>query len=110
MSITVNIYYTGDGDKAIGFAREMEQSGTAELIRAEKGNLRYEYFIPMNDPHTVLLIDSWEDQAAIDDHHASPMMKVITELREKYGLNMRVERFTSDKSGVPEKDKRFIKE
>ena len=110
MSITVNIYYTGEGDKAIGFAREMEQSGTADLIRAEEGNLRYEYFIPMNDPHTVLLIDSWTDQAAIDRHHASPMMSKISALREKYGLHMKVERFTEDESGLPEQDKRFIKE
>ncbi len=28
-------------------------------------------------------------------HHASPMMKTIAELREKYDLHMRVERYTS---------------
>ena len=30
-----------------------EKSGTADLIRAEDGNLRYEYYIPMNDPETA---------------------------------------------------------
>lgn len=29
-------------------------------------NLRYEYDQPLDDPETVLLIDSWMDQAAID--------------------------------------------
>ena len=58
----------------------------AATIRAEAGNLRYEYFLPMNDPETVLLIDSWEDQGAIDLHHASPMMAKIAALREKYDL------------------------
>ena len=42
------------------FAEEMESSGTAAEIRKEKGNLRYEFFIPMADPETVLLIDCWE--------------------------------------------------
>ena len=96
MIITVNLYYTGTNGSAKKFAQEMESSGTADKIRAEKGNLRYEYFFPMNDPETVLLIDSWENQEAIDIHHASPMMQTIASLREKYDLHMRVERFVSD--------------
>ena len=96
MSITVNLYYKGENGAARKFAEEMESSGTAEAIRAEPGNLRYEYFIPMQDPETVLLIDSWADQASIDLHHASPMMETITRLREKYDLHMKVERFIRD--------------
>jgi quinol monooxygenase YgiN len=96
MSITVNLYYTGTNCSARKFAEEMEASGTADAIRAEEGNLRYEYFFPMNDPETVLLIDSWRDQAAINAHHASPMMGTIAALREKYDLHMKVERFVSD--------------
>ena len=82
-------------------------SGTVELIRAEAGNLRYEYYISFDDPETVLLIDSWTDQAAIDAHHASPMMATIAALREKYDLHMTVERFMSieDNAG----DERFIR-
>ena len=109
MSITVNIYYRGENGSARKFAEEMEKSGTAALIRNESGNLRYEYFFPMNDAETVLLIDSWKDQQAIDEHHASPMMKTITELREKYGLHMTVERYISDEGGVPEKDIEYIR-
>ena len=58
--ITLNLYYTGKGGAARRFAEEMESSGTAAAIRAEAGNLRYEYFAPLSDPETVLLIDSWE--------------------------------------------------
>ena len=104
--ITVNLYYTGTNGSARRFAQEMESSGTAEKIRAEKGNVRYEYFFPMNDPETVLLIDAWEDQEAIDVHHASAMMKTIMELREKYDLHMKVEQYV----GIPnEGDEEFIR-
>ena len=72
--ITVNLYYTGSNGSAKAFAEEMEASGIAEAIRAEDGNLRYQYFQPLDDPETILLIDSWRDQAAIDAHHASQMM------------------------------------
>ena len=95
MAITVNIRYTGTGGNARKFAEEMERTGTADAIRAEAGNLRYEYYIPMKEPETVLLIDAWIDQAALDVHHASPMMAAIAALREKYDLHMTVERFCS---------------
>lgn len=95
MAITINIRYTGTGGNARKFAEEMESTGTADAIRAEAGNLRYEYYIPMKEPETVLLIDAWSDQAALDVHHASPMMAAIAALREKYDLHMTVERFAS---------------
>ena len=107
--ITVNLYYTGTNGSARAFAEEMVCSGTVAAIRAEDGNLRYEYFFPMDDPETVLLIDQWRDQAAIDVHHASPMMARIAFLREKYDLHMKAERFVSDNAGLPEKDMQFIK-
>ena len=108
MNLTVNIYYTGKNGNARKFAEEMEQSGTAAAIRAEKGNLKYEYFYPVNDKETVLLIDSWKNQEAIDAHHATPMMNKITELRNKYDLHMRVERFIEDNT-IPEQDQNFIR-
>ena len=109
MSITVNLYYNGENGSARLFAHEMTESGTVAAIRAEEGNLRYEYFFPMEDPETVLLIDSWRDQAAIDAHHASPMMKTIFTLREKYDLHVRAERYLSDDAGVPQKDQAFLR-
>lgn len=63
----------------------------------------------MSDPETVLLIDSWKDQESIDVHHASPMMNTIAELREKYDLHMRAERYISDDESISDADKKFIK-
>lgn len=116
MAITVNLRYTGKKGAAQAFAREMISSGTVEKIRAEKGNLRYEYYLSFceekaggdDNSETILLIDSWENQQAIDLHHATPMMKTIAELREKYDLHMTIERFVSDDK-IPEQDKGFIR-
>lgn len=108
MSITVNIYYTGKSGSAHKFAEEMISSGTVQAIRNEKGNLRYEYFYPVDDAETVLLIDSWENQEAIDLHHGSPMMGTIFSLREKYDLRMKVERYISDDE-IPAADRKYIR-
>ena len=109
MAITINIYYTGEGGNAKKFAKEMIASGIVQDIRAEEGNLLYEYFLPIDDDETVLLIDSWKNQDALDKHHATEMMQKIIALREKYDLHMRVERYVTDESGIPEQDRRFIK-
>ena len=107
MSLVMNLYYTGANGSARAFADEMETSGVAAAIRAEEGNERYEYFYPKNDPETVLLVDAWRDQAALDAHHASPMMGQIMALREKYDLHMKAERYVSAEAN--EADNKFIK-
>ena len=107
MSITVNLRYTGTDGNARKFAEEMISSGTVEAIRAEEGNLRYEYYQSLDDPETILLIDSWANQEAIDKHHPTPMMDTIAKLREKYDLHMTVERYTA--AETPETENRFIR-
>lgn len=109
MAISINIYYTGEADNAKLFAEEMISNGIVEEIRKEDGNLRYDYFLPLYNDKTLLLIDSWENQLSLDKHHASPMMQKIIELREKYNLHMKIERYVSDESGIPDNDKKFIK-
>lgn len=107
MAITVNLRYTGKNGNARKFAEEMTAGGTVAAIQAEAGNLRYEYYQSLDNPETVLLIDSWENQEAIDLHHASPMMATIAALREKYDLHMTVERYTD--AETRETENRFIR-
>lgn len=108
MAITVNLYYTGKNGSAQQFAKEMKESGVVEKIRQEPGNEKYEYFQPLDDPETILLIDSWKDQAAIDAHHKSPMMKELARLRDKYDLHMKMERYVTDES-APQSDQKFLR-
>lgn len=93
MSLTINIYYTGVNGSARRFVNEMITNGIVERIRKEEGNLKYEYFFPVDDSETILLIDKWKDEEALDIHHKSEMMKEIANLREKYDLKMRVEKY-----------------
>lgn len=108
MSITINIYYTGKNDDAKKFVDEMINNGIVDKIKKEKGNLKYEYFYCINDPQTILLIDSWENQKALDIHHQSEMMNDIIKLRDKYNLSMKVERYINDDK-IPNSDIKYIK-
>ena len=46
----------------------MTSSGIVCEILAKDGNERYEYFFAMDDQESVLLIDQWRDQSALDAH------------------------------------------
>ena len=96
MGLTIHIHYTGTDGNARRFAEEMMASGIVDAVRQEEGNEQYAYYFPMEDPETVLLIDRWKDQAALDIHHKSPMMEQIAVLRKKYKIRMKVQRFTDE--------------
>ncbi len=86
---------------------EMTASRTVAAIRAEDGNLRYVYYKSFDDPETVLIIDSWRDQTAIDAHHTSPVMATFALLREKYDLHMTIVRFIG--AETPKSEDRFVR-
>ena len=107
MSFTMNIYYRGKNGSAKRFASEMISSGIVKEIRHKNGNLRYEYFEPLEDKETILLIDSWKNQESLDNHHESETMKKIMELRNKYDLHMEVEKYVLDENN--NQDEKFIR-
>ena len=107
MSFTMNICYKGQNGSAKKFANEMISSGIVDEIRSKEGNLRYEYFTPLEDEETILLIDSWKDQESLDKHHESETMAKIMELRNKYDLHMNVEKYILDNSNS--QDEKYIR-
>ena len=103
----MNIYYKGQNGNAKKFANEMLSSGIVEEIRSKKGNLKYDYFEPLDDKETILLIDSWEDQESLNRHHKSDTMNKIIKLRDKYDLHMKVEKYIIDDSNS--QDEKYIR-
>ena len=107
MSFTINIYYKGKNGSAKKFANEMISSGIVDEIRSKEGNLKYEYFEPFDDKETILLIDSWKDQEFLDKHHESETMNKIIELRNKYDLHMKVEKYILDENN--KQDEKYVR-
>ncbi len=94
--IVLNVYYKGENGNAKRFAEEMEKSGIAPSVRAEEGNIEYAYFSSLGDDETVILVEKWESQRALDLHQAQKKMKTIAALRTDLGLSVCVERYASD--------------
>lgn len=101
MTLTINILYKGKDSKK--FAKEMTEKGIVDRIRAQKGNIRYEYYQSLERDDEILLLDIWENQEALDIHHQSPMMGEIMKLREKYDVKMEVHKYQEIKGSNDDK-------
>lgn len=91
MGVTLNVYYRGTGGSAKRFVEEMESSGTLSRIRAENGNIGYEYYLSIEDPDTVLLVEHWASREALDAHSVSPNMRSVAAMKERLGLQSVIE-------------------
>ena len=96
MSIALNVYYKGKNGTAKMFMEEMEKKGFADNIRNKAGNECYEYFVSVKDKETILLVDRWEDGDALHFHHNSDDMIEIAKLKDKYELEVKVERYVTE--------------
>ena len=94
-----HVYYT----RGLRFREDGLRLRAAGLIFACKRPYRNGIY----NTETILLIDSWSSQDALDIHHASPMMAQIAALRKKYDLHMKAERYIS--ADTPESENQFIR-
>ena len=96
MSFMMMLTYHGEGNNAVNFAKEMMESGIVEAIRKLDGCIQYAYYFPYDHHNTVILIDEWKDQDALDAYHASDLMQHVAMLREKYDLHVTSRRLIDD--------------
>ncbi|MGM9661845.1 MAG: putative quinol monooxygenase [Oscillospiraceae bacterium] len=92
-SIVLHVYYTGEEELLRAFAREMRQSGLQQGVREEDGCGQYDYFFPADGSGTLLLLERWRDASALEAHLARPRMGEIRALKERFGLETRMERY-----------------
>ena len=84
MPLTVNLYYTGEGDAARAFAEEMTRSGTVAAIRSEPGCVAYDYYFSAQDENELLLIERWESEAHQRVHLQQPHMDAVRAAKAQY--------------------------
>jgi quinol monooxygenase YgiN len=61
-------------DAALAAANEMSASSMAE-----PGCLDYRFWISANDPNSMLLLEQWQDAAALEAHLAAPHLSRFVE-------------------------------
>src|SRR5919112_709280 len=66
----------GRREEAIPFFLQMEQA-----TQQEEGCLEYKFVSTLENPDTFMVVERWEDQAALERHFASAHMALFREQR-----------------------------
>ena len=86
--ILVNvIYHCAEGERE-GFIGDIKKERIGEISRAEEGNIDYSYYLSVDDPDAVFLLEKWEDQDVLDKHCAAEHFKKLAGIKAAHGVTM----------------------
>ncbi len=66
------------------FVSELNSSGIADMIRAEDGCIKYDFYFSEKNPNELLLIELWESREHQQVHLTQPHMDAYREIKAKY--------------------------
>lgn len=70
---------------AAEFLRELSLLGIPELVRAENGCVRYDYYLPADgSADCVILVEEWQTAELQVLHMEQPHMKRLAEIKIRY--------------------------
>jgi quinol monooxygenase YgiN len=81
--------------KRVEFIQRVEEAGIIEASRQEPGNLSYEYFYPINDSNSVLLVESWINTTAQAAHVKTEHFNKLTELKKEYVESVIIKKYNA---------------
>ena len=90
--IVLNVTYKCRPGMRDAFLNAIRREGLDAASRREKGNLRYDYYLPTAGEDELFLLEKWRDADALKVHFATPHLKRLGELKAEYVLETVVEK------------------
>lgn len=70
--------------KREAFIQRVKDTGILAAIRAERGCIRYDYYLSEKDPGELLLIEQWESKEHQQTHIAQSHMALLRSFKDDY--------------------------
>lgn len=91
--LTMIVYYRCKDEQRDAFMSVLKKENIAEKSRVEPGNMQYDYFLPVDDANTVLLLEKWESVDAQKIHTETDNFKKLGEIKAKYVASVDIEKY-----------------
>jgi len=91
--IVLNVTYKCKPGMNKAFLDKLNEECLGAACRAEDGNIKYDYYLPADGSDELLLVEKWQDKAALKTHAAQPHFTRIGEVKADYVLDTVIERF-----------------
>ncbi|PKM61252.1 MAG: hypothetical protein CVU99_04280 [Firmicutes bacterium HGW-Firmicutes-4] len=92
-NLLLNVTYTTKPGKRTEFLNFLTQLGVVEQSKQEPGNLRYNYFYPLDSDEQLLLVEIWEDDEALALHVQTDHYKHLQSIKADYLIDTCIEKF-----------------
>lgn len=81
---TIYVVFKCFPGKREAFIEKVKGEGIVDMVRAEDGCIRYDYYYSEKDPNEILLIEAWESQKHQQIHIEQPHMARLREIKGDY--------------------------
>lgn len=83
-TLTLYVQYLAKPGCRETFLRQLSAQGVLDAIRQEDGCLRYDYFLSVQNPDEILLVEQWESEEQQQIHLRTPHMDRLRQLKAEY--------------------------
>lgn len=94
--IVLNVIYKCRPGLRDEFLEMIIAEGIDADSRADRGNIKYDYYIPADGSDDLFLVEKWSDADAFAEHGKQPQYAKLGKLKEKYVTDTIVEIFETE--------------
>ncbi|NLE25377.1 MAG: antibiotic biosynthesis monooxygenase [Clostridiaceae bacterium] len=87
-------YITKEG-KRDEFIQKVKDLGIMTASQQEPGNLFYEYYYPIDDENSVLLVEAWTNTDSQVQHTKTEHFQTLSEIKNEYVETTLIKKFTA---------------
>lgn len=91
-NLLLNVTYTTKPGKRTAFLNALTQLGVVEKSKQEPGNIRYDYYYPVDAEDQQLLVEIWEDEEALAFHAQTEHYQQLQSIKGDYLINASIEK------------------
>ncbi len=91
--IVLNVTYKCKPDMREEFLEMIYTEGIDVASRAEEGNIKYDYYTPVDGSDDLLLVEKWRDAEALAAHGKQEHFARLGELKKELVLDTIIEKF-----------------
>lgn len=91
--IFVYVRYVVKPGQREAFLQKAESLGIVRESRAEAGNIKYEYAIPVDSENDIIITEIWADSEVQAKHGETAHYKKLTELKKDYITDVIIEKY-----------------
>ena len=91
-NLLLHVTYTTKPGKRTEFLNTLTQLGIVEKSKQEPGNIRYDYYYPIDSEDQLLLVEIWEDQKALSFHAQTEHYQQLQSIKSDYLITTSIDK------------------